>query len=82
MPTGIDRLRSWVSGLQNLLPERLLSSLEDLEQMAQARLQDWADRLINNFFSLFSGTLNVALNILLVTVVTIMLLANPKPFRL
>ena len=81
LPTGIDRLRSWVSGLQNLLPERLLSSLEDLEQMAQARLQDWADRLINNFFSLFSGTLNVALNILLVTVVTIMLLANPKPYR-
>lgn len=81
LPTGLDRLRSWVSGLQDLLPERFLSSLEDLEQMAQNQLQTWTDRLINNFFSLFSGTLNVALNTLLVIVVTIMFLADPKPYR-
>lgn len=49
--------------------------------MLQNQLQSWANGAINNFFSLFSGTLNVALNTLLVIVVTIMLLANPKPYR-
>lgn len=81
LPTGLDQLRSWAGGLQNLLPDRFISSLEDLEQMAQNQLQAWVDRLMNNFFSLFSGTLNVALNTLLVIVVTIMLLANPQPYR-
>ena len=81
LPTGIDRLRNWADGLQNLLPERILTSLEDFDQMVQRQLQAWADGLMNNFFSLFSGTLNVALNTLLVIVVTIMLLANPKPYR-
>lgn len=81
LPKGIEQLRSWVSGLQTLFPERFLSGLENLDEMLRNQLQQWVDRLINNFFSLFSGTLNVALNTLLVIVVTIMLLANPKPYR-
>ena len=81
LPAGIEQLRSWASGLQNLFPARFLSSLQDFDEMAQNQLQAWADRLMNNFFSLFSGTLNVALNTLLVIVVTIMLLVNPEPYR-
>ena len=81
LPTGLDQLLSWVSGLQNLFPDRLLSSWQDFEQMVQNQLQYWADKLINNFLNLFSSTLNAALNTLLVIVVTIMLLANPAPYR-
>jgi predicted PurR-regulated permease PerM len=81
LPAGIEQLRVWASGFQNLLPDRLLLGLQDFERMAQNQLQAWADRLINNFFSLFSGTLTVALNTLLVIVVTIMLLANPAAYR-
>ncbi|GAB4533288.1 MAG: AI-2E family transporter [Pleurocapsa sp.] len=81
LPTGIDQLRNWVGGLHRLLPQRFVSGLENLEQMAQNQLQKWADGLIDNFFSVFSGTLNVALNSLLVIVVTIMFLANPQPYR-
>ncbi len=71
LPTGLDQLLSWASGLQNLFPDRLLSSWQDFEQMAQNQLQQWADRLINNFFNLFSSTLNAALNTLLAIVITI-----------
>ena len=81
LPKGIEQLRNWASGLQNLFPERFLSGLENLDEMITSQLQKWADGLIDNFFSLFSGTLNVALNTLLVIVVTIMLLANPQPYR-
>ena len=81
LPKGIEQLRSWASGLQNLFPKKFLSGLENLDEMVQNQLQKWVDGLIDNFFSLFSGTLNVALNTLLVIVVTIMLLANPQPYR-
>ena len=37
--------------------------------------------LSGNFFGLFSSTLGVVLNCLLVIVVTIMLLSNPRPYR-
>ncbi len=81
LPKGLEQLRIWASWLQNLFPDRFLSSLQDLDRMTQNQLQKWVDGLIKNFFSLFSGTLNVALNTLLVIVVTIMLLANPMPYR-
>jgi predicted PurR-regulated permease PerM len=81
MPKGIEQIRNWASGLRNLLPERFLSSWQNFDDMVQNQLQTWADGLMNNFFSLFSGTLNVALNTLLVIVVTIMLLANSAPYR-
>ncbi len=81
LPKGIEQLGDWVSRLRNLLPERLLSSWQNLDEMVQNQLQTWVDALVKNFLSLFSGTLNVALNTLLLIVVTIMLLANPKPYR-
>ena len=44
-------------------------------------LRSWMDSLIGNFFNLFSSTLGIFLNSLLVIVLTIMLLANPTPYR-
>ncbi|MGQ4648490.1 AI-2E family transporter [Lyngbya aestuarii] len=80
VPQGLDRLRSWTTWLRNLLPDQLLDELRDLGSFTE-NLQSWSTRLFGNFFNLFYSSLGVVLNTLLVIVVTIMLLANPSPYR-
>ena len=43
-------------------------------------LPELAARVVSNFYEIFSGSLGAIINILLVTVVTIMLLATPRPY--
>ncbi|MEN9870955.1 MAG: hypothetical protein RLZZ171_1943, partial [Cyanobacteriota bacterium] len=66
--------------LSNLLPQNLLQEFRGLESLTQ-NLQSFADQFISSFFGLFSSTLGIFLNSLLVIVVTIMLLSNPTPYR-
>lgn len=44
-------------------------------------IRSWTNGLVGNFLNLFSSTLGIVLNSLLVIVVTIMLLANPTPYK-
>ena len=80
VPEGLRRLRNWSSWLQNLIPEELLVDIHSLRALTQ-NFQSWAPRLFGNFFNLFSSTLGAVLNSLLVLVLSIMLLANPSPYR-
>lgn len=80
VPDGLKRLRNWSSLLQNLIPEELLADIRNLRSITQ-NLQSLAPRLFGNFFNLFSSSLGAVLNSLLVLVLTIMLLANPSPYR-
>lgn len=80
VPLGLEQLSSWNEWLQNLLPNDLIEDVRGLESLTQ-NFQAWMDGFIGNFFNLFSSTLGVVLNSLLVIVVTIMLLANPTPYR-
>ncbi len=80
VPVGLEQLSSWNEWLHNLLPDELIEDVRGLESLTQ-NVQSWMDGLIGNFFNLFSSTLGIFLNSLLVIVVTIMLLANPTPYR-
>lgn len=80
VPLGLEQLSSWNEWLHNLLPNELIEDVRGLESLTQ-NVQFWMDGFIGNFFNLFSSTLGIFLNSLLVIVVTIMLLANPTPYR-
>lgn len=80
VPVGLEQLSSWNDWLQNLLPNELIEDVRGLESLSQ-NVRSWLDGLIGNFFDLFSSTLGIFLNSLLVIIVTIMLLANPTPYR-
>ncbi|MEO0848791.1 MAG: AI-2E family transporter, partial [Cyanobacteria bacterium J06648_1] len=80
VPLGLEQLSSWNEWLRNLLPDNLIEEVRGLESLTQ-NIQSYMDRFIGNFFDLFSSTLGVVLNSLLVIVVTIMLLSNPTPYK-
>lgn len=80
VPQGIEQLRGWATWLQDLIPEQVVEDLRGLRGFTQ-QLQSFATRLFGNFFTLFSNSLGIILNSLLVIVLTIMLLANPAPYR-
>ncbi len=80
VPVGLEQLSSWNEWLNNLLPGELIDDVRGLESLTQ-NIQSWANGLVGNFFDLFSSTLGIVLNSLLVIVVTIMLLVNPTPYR-
>ena len=80
VPLGLEQLSSWNEGLRDLLPDSLTKEIPGLRTLTQ-NIQSFSDRIISNFFDLFSSTLGIFLNSLLVIVVTIMLLSNPTPYK-
>ncbi len=76
---GFERLQGWYRQVSGVMPGNALANtkLEDLlPQLAQIS-PDWASRLL----VFFTGSLDFFLNTLLVVVLTIMLLSNPKAYR-
>lgn len=80
VPQGLEQFSTWNQWVQNLLPAELIDDVRGLESLTQ-NLRTWAGGLVGNFFNLFSSTLGIVLNSLLVTVLTIMLLVSPTPYR-
>ena len=80
VPLGLEQLSSWNEWLRNLLPNNLIAEVRGLRSLTE-NIQSFTDQIIGNFFDLFSSTLGIFLNSLLVIVVTIMLLSNPTPYR-
>ncbi len=80
VPDGLEKLNGWNEWLRNFLPNRLIEDFQGIEALTQ-NLRSWMNGLVSNFFELFSGTLTVVLNSLLVIVVTIMLLVSPTPYK-
>ncbi|ACB50619.1 hypothetical protein cce_1269 [Crocosphaera subtropica ATCC 51142] len=79
LPLAVDRIEAWLMWLQETVPEQLVGEIQKLENLTRD-LPGIATQLVGNFYSIFSGSLGVLLNILLVTVVMIMLLASPRPY--
>ena len=76
---GFERLQSWYRQIRGAVPGDALAdtNLKDLlPQLAQLG-PSWANRLM----VFFTGSLDFFLNTLLVIVLTVMLLANPKAYR-
>ena len=79
VPTGLEQLGGLNEWLRNLLPNNLIEDVRGLESLTQ-NVGSLTNRIIGNFFDLFSSTLGIVLNSLLVIVVTIMLLSTPTPY--
>lgn len=79
LPLAVDKIEVWLMWLQERVPEQLVGEIQKLENLTR-NLPSIATQLVGNFYSIFSGSLGVLLNILLVTVVMIMLLASPRPY--
>ncbi|MBE9180545.1 AI-2E family transporter [Oculatella sp. LEGE 06141] len=81
LPPGIEQALNWVETLINRQPDWFsqleLPSATTLTQ----ELQPLVRNLLQNFFALFSNSLTVLLQFLLVMVLTIMLLVNPLAYR-
>ncbi len=80
VPKGINQLNSWLSLLEQRLSPELLELLPNLTQLSQ-QIQPLYNRLLGGGFTFFSTSVGIILNILLVLVLTIMLLADPTPYR-
>ncbi|RZM78722.1 AI-2E family transporter [Leptolyngbya iicbica] len=80
LPQAADQLQQWLQGLESIGP----FSLENFQAVNSISSQlsnfDW-EMVANRFFTLFSNTLSLTLNLLLVIVITIMMLLNPQPYR-
>ena len=80
VPVGLEQLSSWNEWIKNIIPGDLIEDVRGLESLTQ-NAQTWLSGFVGNFFNIFSSTLGIVLNSLLVIVVTIMLLASPTPYR-
>ncbi len=79
VPTLLQRLRNWLNSLQPLIPEQVL----DIRNLGDfiPRLEPLVTKLLGNAYNWFSDLLAIILNLLLVLILTIMLVANPAPYR-
>lgn len=80
MPRALERLRFWSDWLQNIIPEQFSENFRVLTFLTQG-LQNWLNQLVKNLFSLVSSSLSMILGLLLFLALTIMLLADPLPYR-
>lgn len=80
VPKGINQLNSWLSLLEKRLPPELLEFLPNFTQLSE-QIQPLYNRLLGGGFTFFSTSVGIILNVLLVFVLTIMLLADPTPYR-
>lgn len=80
VPKGINQLNSWLTLLEKRLSPELLELLPNFTQLSQ-QIQPLYNRLLGGGFSFFSTSVGIILNTLLVLVLTIMLLADPTPYR-
>ena len=80
VPKGINRFGTWVEALQARISPQLMEYVPSVDQLVQ-QLQPLANRLLGGGFSFFSSSLNVIVNLLLVIILTLMLLADPTPYR-
>lgn len=79
-PQVLALVSDWQNQLRSRLPAQLLPYIPDVDSLVQ-QLQPFLNRLLGGSVAVFSGSLGVVLNLLLVLVLTIMLLVNPQAYR-
>ncbi len=79
-PQGIEILSNWLDLLLNRLDPELISYLPDTAQITE-QLQPLINQLLEGGLNFFYGSFGVLLSILLLLVLTLMLLADPIPYR-
>ncbi len=79
LPSGFARILSFLSGFRTRLPD-WAPDLPNLTSLFP-RLVPSVQGIIGNFYSFFSDSVSVVLNLLLVLVLSVMLLLNPVAYR-
>lgn len=80
-PEIVDRIQAWLFNLEVRVPPFLIRYFQDVENvLGQLRSLNF-EMVFGRFYMLFSNTLTITLNMLLVIVTTIMILLNPKPYH-
>lgn len=80
-PKIINRIQAWITELGQASPQFSTENFQGLNAILNQLQSMNLETLFGRFFLWFSNTLLVTLNLLLVTVVTMMILFNPKPYR-
>ncbi|XGV98094.1 MAG: AI-2E family transporter [Leptolyngbya sp. BL-A-14] len=80
VPASFERLNDWTSNLIHFVPQPLVPYLPSLDSLG-AQVQPYVNRLLSGSLAIFSSSLGVVVNILLVLVLGLMLLINPLAYR-
>ena len=80
LPRAVHQLEVWLESLKNLNANALSTYVPDAEALI-AQIQPLFSEFVGRSMDFFSSFLGVALNCLLVAVMTLMLLADPVPYR-
>jgi predicted PurR-regulated permease PerM len=89
LPKAIDQLNPWIKQVQSNIPSQLAPYLvpqkpggeNTLSQQLQQQLQPFLSQLLGGAGAFVSNTLGGLLSFLLVLVLTLMMLAQPRPYR-
>ena len=80
-PAIINRIQTWIIEFGRVVPQFSTENFQGFNAILNQLQSMDLERLFGRFFMWFSNTLTVTLNLLLVTVVTMMMLLNPTPYR-
>ncbi len=87
VPQSVDRIETWSNWLESQVPDQAILAPEVfnaintvIDNLAN-EIPNVASNAFRNFLALFSSSLLVLLNILLIFVLTIMLLVDPHKYR-
>lgn len=80
IPTGFNRVQSGIEWIQDFVTQQDALKIDSLNGLTE-QLQLFISRQFGNLFTLFSDSIGILLNMLLVLVLSIMLLANPSAYQ-
>jgi predicted PurR-regulated permease PerM len=75
-----EHIDPWLNNLRTQLPEQFRADIPDFNSLIQ-QVQPYVNRLLGGSLALVSGSLGVILNVLLVLILALMLMVNPKAYR-
>jgi predicted PurR-regulated permease PerM len=80
VPLGITKLNVWLDFLSKRIDPDVINLLPDTKELAR-QLQPVIQKFLGSGLSVFYNSLGVVLSTFLLLVLTLMLLANPEPYR-
>lgn len=80
IPLGIERLDLWLNFLSERLDPRIIDFLPDTDELNR-QLQPLIRQFLGEGLAIFYNSLGILLGILLLLAITLMLLADPQPYR-
>ena len=80
IPLGIERLDIWLDLLLERLDPRIISFLPETDELNR-QLQPLIQQFLGEGLTIFYNSLGILLSILFLLIITLMLLADPRPYR-